>query len=91
MGKVEEIDGLNREIFTHAGGERFRYVPALNDRPDHLRLLADLVARNLSGWFEPESSLDALRLEAEATAARARAIAACPFAADAGYGASRPS
>ncbi len=54
---IEEIDGLNREIFLHAGGERYRYIPALNDRPDHLRLLADLVLRNLAGWIEPASGI----------------------------------
>lgn len=47
---LEEIDGLNREIFLHAGGERYRYVPALNDRPDHLQLLAGLLRRHLAGW-----------------------------------------
>lgn len=47
---LEEIDGLNREIFLHAGGERYRYIPALNDRPDHVRFLAGLVRRNLQGW-----------------------------------------
>lgn len=55
---IEEIDGLNREIFQHAGGERYRYVPALNDRPDHLRLLADLVKRNLAGWIEPAADTE---------------------------------
>ena len=34
---IEEIDEQNREIFLHAGGERYRYIPALNDRPDHIR------------------------------------------------------
>lgn len=47
---LEEIDGLNRELFLHAGGERFRYVPALNDRPDHVRALCDVLLANLQGW-----------------------------------------
>jgi len=47
---IEEIDQENREVFRHAGGERYRYIPALNDRPDHIRVLADLVHRNLQGW-----------------------------------------
>jgi ferrochelatase len=49
---IEEIDGLNREIYLHAGGRSYRYIPALNDRPDHLRLLADLARRHLAGWVE---------------------------------------
>lgn len=47
---TEEIDQLNRELFLAHGGQRFRYVPCLNDRPDHARLLAALIARNLRGW-----------------------------------------
>jgi ferrochelatase len=47
---LEEIDVLNRQFFLAAGGERFRYIPALNDRPDHIEALADLLLRNLAGW-----------------------------------------
>ncbi|HVT59983.1 MAG TPA: ferrochelatase [Thermoanaerobaculia bacterium] len=49
---IEEIDGQNREVFLHAGGERYRYIPALNDRPDHIQLLAELALRHLGGWIE---------------------------------------
>ncbi len=47
---IEEIDQQNRELFVHAGGGRFRYIPALNDREDHVEALAAIVARNLQGW-----------------------------------------
>ena len=47
---LEEIDILNRQYFLAAGGERFRYIPALNDRADHVAALADIVMRNLQGW-----------------------------------------
>ena len=30
---IEEIDDQNREIFLHAGGERYRYIPALTTGP----------------------------------------------------------
>lgn len=52
---LEEMDGLNRETFLHAGGQHYRYIPALNDRPAHVRFLADLVIRNLQGWTETAS------------------------------------
>lgn len=40
---LEEIKEQNREIFVHAGGEAFHYIPALNDDPLHIALLAQLV------------------------------------------------
>ena len=49
---IEEIDQENREVFLHAGGERYRYIPALNDRPDRIRAIAELVHRNLQGWVK---------------------------------------
>ncbi len=47
---LEEIDIRDRQCFLAAGGERFRYIPALNDRADHIQALASLVIRNLQGW-----------------------------------------
>ncbi len=49
---LEEIDVLNRDIFERAGGERFRFIPCLNDRDDHLDFLADLIRRQLDGWID---------------------------------------
>jgi ferrochelatase len=72
---LEELDGLNREIFEHAGGERYRYVPCLNDRDDHLALLADLVTRHLAGWLEEPREPEEHDLEAAARARAARAEA----------------
>jgi len=40
---LEEIAVEGREIYLHAGGEQFQYVPALNDRDDHARALAHRV------------------------------------------------
>ncbi len=50
---IEEINVENREIFMHAGGEKFNYIEALNDRPAHIQSLADVVHQHISGW--PES------------------------------------
>ncbi len=81
---LEELDGLNREYFTHAGGERFRFIRCLNDRPDHVAFLADLIGQKLHGWVEPGADWDAARAGAEAAASRERAAAlrAHPRAAD---------
>jgi ferrochelatase len=48
---LEEIDMAGRKIFTKAGGGRFRYIPALNHRPDHIAALAEIVVENLGGWI----------------------------------------
>ena len=47
---LEEIGMENRDKFLHAGGQRFDYVPALNDRPEHARFLASHIARHCQGW-----------------------------------------
>ena len=73
---IEEIDQLNREIFLHHGGERFRFIPCLNDRDDHLDFLAELVSRQLEGWVAAASAA-AIDAPAE-TARRAGAMKARP-------------
>lgn len=61
---LEEIDEENREIFQHAGGGEFGYIPCLNDSPAHLDLLTDLAMRHCAGWPEVESGgLDAAALK----------------------------
>ena len=47
---LEEIEVENRGYFEESGGERLRYIPCLNDRPDHLDALADLILRNTREW-----------------------------------------
>jgi ferrochelatase len=85
---LEEIDGENREIFLHAGGEHYRYIPALNDRPDHIQALADLIQRNLQGWVEAPGvwSEERERAAVSFAAGRANALRAEPAVADGGYG-----
>ncbi len=53
---LEEIAGENREVFEEAGGEKYTYIPALNDEPEHIHVLADLVQQHTQGW--PEMSPD---------------------------------
>ncbi len=49
---LEEIALSGRDTFELAGGRKFRYLPALNDRPDHIAALADVADRHLAGWVE---------------------------------------
>ena len=42
---LEEINGQNREFFMHAGGEKFEYIPALNDDELHIDMMLQLVSQ----------------------------------------------
>ena len=42
---LEEINMQNREFFLSTGGEKFSYIPALNDRPAHIRVLANIIQK----------------------------------------------
>lgn len=66
---LEEICIGGEELFKAAGGEQFTYIPALNDRPEHIGALADLVTAHAGDWLldnGPELSLlDARKQRAE--------------------------
>ncbi len=51
---LEEIKIQNRNLFLEAGGERYRYIPALNDRPGFIRAIADVCIKRLqeAGWIK---------------------------------------
>ena len=72
---IEEISGENREYFEENGGKRFCYIPCLNDRPDHVRFLGDLVERHAQGWPEADHARDRARIERERHASAERADA----------------
>lgn len=49
---VDEVAHEGGEAFTVAGGGKFAYIPALNDRPAHIDLLAQLVNEHIQGWCD---------------------------------------
>ena len=58
---VETLEEINEEIhesFEEAGGERFDYVPCLNDSDDHVAMMLDVIEREGAGWL-PERREDA--------------------------------
>jgi len=69
---LEEIDEENRGYFLEAGGEQFRYIPALNAEPHHITALEQLIVDNLAGWPRPDNRPENL----QARAGRARACGA---------------
>ncbi len=66
---LEEIDQEAREAFLAAGGERFGYIPCLNDRPDWIRALVAVAERHLAGW-DTKATPDAAALQAQQQRAR---------------------
>ena len=49
---LEEIREEIREAFEHAGGERFTYIPCLNDDDAHIAALTGVIERELQGWLD---------------------------------------
>ncbi len=47
---LEEIAVENRDYFLESGGERYEYIPALNDQPVHIEALTKLIEQNVHGW-----------------------------------------
>ncbi len=47
---LEEIAIENREVFEEAGGESYKYIPALNAEPGFIQLLATLVKEQAGDW-----------------------------------------
>ncbi|MBO1518307.1 ferrochelatase [Oceanisphaera pacifica] len=45
---LEEISGENKEYFMEAGGERYHYIPALNDNSAHIQMMVDLVRAEIT-------------------------------------------
>ena len=48
---LEELDGENRHIFEENGGEKFAYLPALNDSSEGIDVIEAIVRRELMGWI----------------------------------------
>jgi ferrochelatase len=66
---LEEIAMECKESFLESGGREFHYIPCVNERPDWMNALRDLVSAHLAGW-PLAAQVDA------AAAARARALGA---------------
>ncbi len=67
---LEEIAMEGRDAFLAAGGQRFNFVPCLNDAPDWIAALGDLTERHLQGWPTRETAPTA-SLQAQADRALA--------------------
>lgn len=71
---LEEINMENREIFLNRGGLDFGYIPALNEHPDHIKALCDLIQQHSFGWPETMPNWDAGKRAVDANKMRERAM-----------------
>jgi ferrochelatase len=44
---IEEIGHENKTHFMNSGGESYKYIPALNDRADHIDCLSQLIFKQI--------------------------------------------
>lgn len=51
---LEELAIRGREAFLTAGGERFAYLPCLNDGAPGMAMLRSMIGRELEGWVAPQ-------------------------------------
>jgi ferrochelatase len=48
---LEELDGENRHYFEENGGEKYAFIPCLNDSDLGMRVIENVVRRELQGWI----------------------------------------
>lgn len=48
---IDEIDREYRDLFEERTSGEFRYIPALNNRTDHLEALAGIARTAIAGWL----------------------------------------
>lgn len=51
---LEELAMEGRDTFLAAGGKQFRYIPALNEHPQWIDALGQMVLDHLGGWATPQ-------------------------------------
>lgn len=63
---LEEMAMRFKAVFLAEGGGQLRYIPALNDRPEHIDMLAGLIERHTAKWAgdSPDSAGRAERARA---------------------------
>ncbi len=51
---LEEIELQNRAFFIAAGGDKFSYIPALNDTDSHIDVLCTIIQKHLQAWGDDD-------------------------------------
>ena len=48
---LEELEVENREYFEKAGGEKYSYIPCLNDNRMHIDMMDKIIKKHTQGWL----------------------------------------
>ena len=51
---LEEIKVENCNYFLEAGGEKFDYIPALNDSAEHIGMMGQIIKQHAADWLDIE-------------------------------------
>lgn len=71
---LEEMNIENRDYFMQAGGESYNLIPCMNDHPDHIQALADLIQLHTQGWAETDLNWRASESEKQSAISKKQAI-----------------
>jgi ferrochelatase len=72
---LEEIAMEGKATFLASGGAEYHYIPALNERDEWIRALADIAGRHLQGWLDERPEAE-VRAAGEQSRLRALAMGA---------------
>jgi protoporphyrin/coproporphyrin ferrochelatase len=73
---LEEIAMEGKEIFQHAGGGEYHYIPALNENEAWIHAMTTIAMENLQGWVTPTWDSAQAAKDSELTKTRAQALGA---------------
>ena len=71
---LEEIAMEGKEIFTHAGGGEYHYIPALNENEAWIHAMTEIALENLHGWVSSDWNVEQAKKDAELSQLRAMAL-----------------
>jgi protoporphyrin/coproporphyrin ferrochelatase len=73
---LEEIAMEGKEIFQHAGGGEYHYIPALNENEAWIHAMTAIALENLQGWVSADWNVEQAKKDAEMTKLRAQSLGA---------------
>jgi ferrochelatase len=73
---LEEIAMEGKEIFTHAGGGEYHYIPALNENEAWIVAMSTIALENLHGWVSADWHAEQSAEQSKLTQSRAQALGA---------------